>query len=174
VLGLLRRQLPAVVQRLTQTLERLERPRDAQEAEVDARTWWEGLARQYRTEGVELPEPGLRPGMRVPQSLFNSVADNLIRNALAKRVAEPGIRIRVLLQEHAGALVFRVEDSGSAVPGSTEAKLFSAPVPSAYGLGIGLYQAARQARSAGYRLQLESNRDGEVRFALVPEPAVER
>jgi signal transduction histidine kinase len=41
-----------------------------------------------------------------------------------------------------------------------------APVSSRGGLGIGLYQAARQAEAGGYRLALESNRDGEVCFAL--------
>jgi hypothetical protein len=41
-----------------------------------------------------------------------------------------------------------------------------APVSSRGGLGIGLYQAARQAEAAGYRLSLESNRDGDVCFAL--------
>jgi hypothetical protein len=39
-------------------------------------------------------------------------------------------------------------------------------VASSRGLGIGLYQAARQADAAGYRLTLEKNGDGEVCFAL--------
>jgi hypothetical protein len=34
------------------------------------------------------------------------------------------------------------------------------------GLGIGLFQAARQAESAGYALTLETNREGEVGFVL--------
>jgi hypothetical protein len=34
------------------------------------------------------------------------------------------------------------------------------------GLGIGLYQAARQADASGYQLALESNVDGDVCFAL--------
>ena len=46
-----------------------------------------------------------------------------------------------------------------------------APVNSRAGLGIGLYQAARQAETAGYRLALETNVDGEVCFALTG-PAV--
>ena len=33
-------------------------------------------------------------------------------------------------------------------------------------MGIGLYQAARQAEGAGFSLTLEANRDGEVCFAL--------
>jgi hypothetical protein len=33
-------------------------------------------------------------------------------------------------------------------------------------MGIGLYQAARQAEGAGFSLALETNRDGEVCFAL--------
>ena len=49
--------------------------------------------------------------------------------------------------------------------------LMRAPVSSRGGLGIGLYQAARQAGAAGYRLALESNRDGNVCFALSGAPA---
>jgi len=59
-----------------------------------------------------------------------------------------------------------VSDSGSAVPTEIASTLLRAPVQPAGGLGIGLYQAARQAQAAGYVLQLEENRDGEVRFAL--------
>jgi hypothetical protein len=46
-----------------------------------------------------------------------------------------------------------------------------APVASASGLGIGLYQAARQAEALGYQLLLEKNADGDVVFALTPRPA---
>jgi hypothetical protein len=33
-------------------------------------------------------------------------------------------------------------------------------------MGIGLYQAARQAEGAGFSLVLETNREGEVCFCL--------
>ena len=46
------------------------------------------------------------------------------------------------------------------------AKLLGAPVPSQSGLGIGLYQAARQAEQLGYRLELLENRNGAVCFQL--------
>jgi hypothetical protein len=52
------------------------------------------------------------------------------------------------------------------VPAGIAASLLRAPVPSDSGLGIGLYQAARQAQAAGYALRLEANRDGEVCFTL--------
>jgi C4-dicarboxylate-specific signal transduction histidine kinase len=93
------------------------------------------------------------------------VADNLIRNALAKRGAEPRLQVRATLEERGGAAL-RVCDSGAAVPAETADALLRAPVESRSGLGIGLYQAARQAEAQGYRLALERNKDGEVCFAL--------
>ena len=50
-------------------------------------------------------------------------------------------------------------------------ELFSSPVPSETGYGIGLYQAARQAEAAGYRLELASNRPGSVCLRLAPQQA---
>ena len=131
--------------------------------------WWETLARQYQSEGVEFVPPHLHADARVPRALFDSVADNLIRNALAKRRAERGMRVSVTMDEHG----VRVCDTGSAVPVDVARDLLLAPVASAGGLGIGLYQAARQAQASGYRLILETNRDGEVCFALRGSPAGE-
>jgi sensor histidine kinase regulating citrate/malate metabolism len=75
------------------------------------------------------------------------------------------VRVRVTLA-CGERVALRVCDSGSAVPPAIAASLLRAPVSSRSGLGIGLYQAARQADASGYRLTLESNRDGEVCFAL--------
>jgi len=69
-----------------------------------------------------------------------------------------------LVEDDGGALL--VCDSGSVVPPETAHALMRAPVASRGGLGIGLYQAARQAEAQGYRLALEKNEDGEVCFAL--------
>ena len=168
--ALLRRQLPLIERRLSETLEKLQRPQESGEHYVAARSWWEALARQYRGEGVEF-EPGTPPpGVRLPRSLFDSVADNLIRNALAKRAGDAELRVRVGLEceEH---VALRVCDSGAAIPAAIAASVLRAPVSSRSGLGIGLYQAARQAEASGYRLVLESNRDGEVCFALTARPA---
>jgi signal transduction histidine kinase len=163
--ALLRRQLPLIERRLSDTLEKLQRPQEGGEIYVAARLWWESLARQYRGEGVEFDSPTPPPGVRVPRSLFDSVADNLIRNALAKRADDEGLRVRVAL-EWDQRLALRVCDSGAPVPGEIAANVLRAPVSSRSGLGIGLYQAARQAEASGYRLTLESNREGEVCFAL--------
>ena len=52
------------------------------------------------------------------------------------------------------------------MPEGVAATLFSAPVASETGLGIGLYHAARQAEAHGYVLVLASNAPGSVRFEL--------
>lgn len=163
--ALVRRQLPVIAQRLSETLEKLQRPQEAAESYVGVHSWWEGLARQYRGEGVEFEARGPAGGARVPRTLFDTAADNLIRNALAKRAGGAGIAVRVELVCDA-AVTLRVTDSGSAVPAELVPELFRAPVSSGAGLGIGLYQSARLAEGAGYTLALEANRDGEVRFAL--------
>jgi signal transduction histidine kinase len=163
--GLVRRQLPMVAQRLAETLERLQRPQPETESYVPAKAWWEGLARQYRGEGVDFQGGEPPAALRVPRSLFDSVADNLIGNALLKRSSERETRVQVAL-ECGERVALRVCDSGSAVPPEIEARLMRAPVSSRGSLGIGLYQAARQAEAAGFQLALEANRDGEVCFAL--------
>jgi signal transduction histidine kinase len=164
--ALVRRQLPLIERRLADTLAKFQRPQAAGETYVGARAWWEALGRQYRAEGVEFTSPAPPAGTRLPRSLFDSVADNLMRNALSKRVAEERVRVRVSL-DCGERIALRVCDSGAAVPPELAATLLRAPVSSRNGLGIGLYQAARLAESSGYRLELESNRDGAVCFALV-------
>jgi signal transduction histidine kinase len=164
--ALVRRQLPLIERRLADTLAKFQRPQAVGETYISARTWWEALGRQYRAEGVEFDSAPPPPGARLPRSLFDTVADNLMRNALAKRAAEPGLRVRVSLK-CAERIALRVRDSGAAVPPELAATLLRAPVSSRSGLGIGLYQAARLAESSGYRLELESNVPGAVCFALV-------
>jgi signal transduction histidine kinase len=164
--ALVRRQLPLIERRLADTLEKFQRPQVAGETYASARVWWEALARQYRGEGVEFEAGELPPGARLPRSLFDSVADNLIRNALAKRADDAALRVRVALACGSENRL-RVCDSGAALPPEIAASVLRAPVNSRSGLGIGLYQAARLAEAGGYRLELETNRDGQVCFVLV-------
>jgi signal transduction histidine kinase len=163
--ALVRRQLPAIEKRLSETLAKLQQPQEEGETYVSARVWWESLARQYRGEGVEFEGARPQAGTRLPSSLFTGVADNLIRNALGKRAGDAGTRVRVAL-ECGERIALRVCDTGAAIPEAIAAGLLRAPVASSTGLGIGLYQAARLAEAGGFKLALESNRDGEVCFAL--------
>ena len=164
--ALIRRQLPAIAQRLSTTLDKLQRPGDEEAQQLPLRDWWEALARQYQGQNVEFVAAGLEPEMQVPKALFDSVADNLLQNALAKRAADAQTRIRVSVLCREGPEL-RVHDSGGAVPPEIASQLLRAPVRSSGGLGIGLYQAARHAEKSGYALTLAENRDGAVCFALV-------
>jgi signal transduction histidine kinase len=167
--ALVRRQLPAIAQRLASTLQKLHRPQEEGESYVSAQAWWDGLMRQYRGEGVEFHPERAGAGARLPRMLMDSVADNLVRNALAKRAADCSVRITVSLSLD-GEVVLRVKDTGAAIPEDVAKRLLRGPVASPAGLGIGLYQAARQAEAAGYSLALEANREGEVCFALKGGP----
>jgi C4-dicarboxylate-specific signal transduction histidine kinase len=63
-----------------------------------------------------------------------------------------------------------ISDDGSPIPSAAVESLFHAPVANSRGggLGIGLYQAFKQARQAGYGLSLATNVAGDVRFELRP------
>jgi signal transduction histidine kinase len=168
--ALIRRQLPAITQRLSATLEKLQRPGDEEVQHVPLREWWEPLARQYQAQGVQFSAAALEPDMLMPKALFDGVVDNLLQNALAKRAEDSSVQIRVsILCGKQPEL--RVHDSGRAVPADIAGSLLRAPVRSSNGLGIGLYQAARHAENSNYELKLIENQDGSVCFALAPASA---
>lgn len=168
--ALLRRQLPVIAQRLQQTLDKLRRPEMEGAQFVSAAQWWAGLQARYGNEGVRFVLCGTLGEERIPATLFNSAAENLLENALAKRQAAPELQIEVefAMGEAPG---LKVCDDGPAIPAEIADSLFRAPVPSRAGLGIGLYQAARHAEFYGYALRIESNRPGRVCFELRRLPA---
>jgi len=163
VAALLGRQLPQIADRLKATLDKLQSPQAAEAERLDAELWWQRLQDRYAHVAVDW-RGGAEPAPTVPGSLYDSVAENLLQNALAKRQREPGLSIWVAFV--AGELA--VADSGSAIPQEVARSLMNEPVASEDGLGIGLYQAARQADSLGYRLALTENRAGQVAFTLSP------
>jgi len=165
VAALLGRQLPQIADRLKATLDKLQSPQAADVVRLDAGLWWQRLQDRYAHVAVDW-RGGAEPAAMVPGGLFDSVAENLLQNALAKRQREPGLSIGVAFV--AGEL--SVSDSGSAIPEAVAQALMNEPVASEDGLGIGLYQAARQADSLGYRLALADNRAGRVVFTLSPQP----
>ena len=139
------------------------------EAMVEGRLseWWQSLRARNVDSGIRF-ESALGSDPVVPLDLFDSVAENLLENARSKRLNEPGIHIRVQLEARNGAAHLRVSDDGSCIDTDTARNLFKSPVNSRNGLGIGLYQAARQAQQWGYELSLTANRPHEVAFDLRP------
>lgn len=166
--ALMQRQLPQITQRLNVTLDKLKAPQEAEASRVGAALWWDGLTQRYSGRGILFSSEGLAAEATLPSELFDSVADNLIENALAKKSGDGGIEVRVTFSAARGGAL-TVCDSGAAVPRAVASQLFGAPLPSQSGLGIGLYHAAKQADRLGYRLALAANEPGRVCFSLARE-----
>lgn len=165
---LLKRQLPQLTQRLELTLGKLQTPGAEQSGNfMEAVAWWEGVKDRYEGRGIDFDGAFAVP-VSIPASLFDCVLDNLLDNAMMKRMAEPGIAITAALRAGDGILL-TVCDSGSPIREAVAAKLFTTTLHSDTGLGIGLYQAAQWAKQQGYRLALRSNRPGEVCFELASD-----
>jgi len=166
--ALMQRQLPQITQRLNATLDKLRSPQQADAARVDFAAWWEGLIQRYAGRNVHFQVDGPARDLKLPAELFDSVADNLIENALNKSAAGAGLQVRVTFSAARGGTL-TVCDNGAAIAKITESQLFEAPVPSQSGLGVGLYHSARQASQFGYRLALAANEPGRVCFVLTRE-----
>lgn len=168
---LLRRQLPAIRERLEQALEKLREPQLEDGHLMPVGAWWQQLQRRYAAMPVGFSCEGDMAGVSpVPAGLFDHVADNLLANAFVKQ-AGTELPIRAILRHRGTAAELEIRDGGAPVPESLMADLLRAPVPSESGLGIGLYQSARLASVCGYALTLASNEPGHVSFRLAPASA---
>ena len=163
--ALMRRQLPLITQRLQQTLDKLRRPAHDENSPMQAASWWNGLQRSYAGQRIEFLAGEIGAEAVLPRELFDSAADNLLQNALAKRKLQGEFAISVSFS-CGGIARLEVRDAGRAIPAETGRDLLRGPVPSDGGLGIGLYQVARHAEACGYSLELTHNVDGEVSFIL--------
>jgi sensor histidine kinase regulating citrate/malate metabolism len=169
--GLLSRQLPVISQRLHEALERIRQPVAADVREGDAQQWWTAIQERLGDARVVFELTGNLSGASLPVLLFDTVAENLVRNALDKMNDEGAasgadLRIVVTLDANGRSCALQVEDNGMPLDGDRADLLFVRPLPSDRGLGIGLYQAYRLADSLDYRLALAQNKRGHVRFAL--------
>ncbi|MFH0342600.1 MAG: sensor histidine kinase [Chromatiales bacterium] len=162
---ILRRQLPLIIQRLQRALDKLQTPEKAGVTHVDVADWWHGATTRHGHNGVQF-RATISTHTAIPADLFDSVIDNLLENAYVKRRAETGIGVTVTLQSEVGSLCLRVCDQGSAIAAARANELFKQPVLSYSGLGIGLYQAGKQAALSGYTLALSENKPGRVCFSL--------
>jgi signal transduction histidine kinase len=164
--GLLQRQLPQLTKRLHATIEKLRAPEvAATELPVAASAWWAELERRLVGSGVRL-DATIAAAAEVPATLFDSFIENALDNARSKAEHEPGIAISIAFDCDGTRCELKVCDTGSAVPAAVAQRLFQDPIERGAGLGIGLFNTARLARPAGFRLELASNRDGEVCFRL--------
>ena len=163
--ALMRRQLPLITQRLQQTLDKLRAPASDSGSTLAAPTWWLGLQRSYAGQRIEFIGGEIGAEAMLPRELFDSAADNLIQNALAKRRLQDDFPISVSFS-CTDAARLEVRDGGRAIALGTARELLRGPVHSDGGLGIGLYQVARHAEACGYALVLEHNMDGKVSFVL--------
>ena len=165
LLALIKRQMPQLVTRLSQTVDKLKQPTEQDAGSANANDWWQALRSRYAHDGVRFVPDSVDNTATVPQDLFDSVADNLLNNALRKRQTEPWVEVEARL-EVLPLLALSVTDSGSPAPEHVARNLFQSPVSSDSGLGVGLYQAARQATRAGFQLSLTENLPGKVEMSL--------
>ena len=163
--ALMRRQLPVITQRLQQTLDKLRAPASDNAGVVQAQSWWRSLQRSYAGQNIEFRDGEIGAEVLLPRELFDSAADNLIQNALGKRKLQGDFAISVSFSCGENARL-EVCDAGRAVAAATARELLRGPVSSDSGLGIGLYQVARQAEVSGFTLALAHNADGKVSFVL--------
>ena len=89
----MRRHLPTVLQRLQQTLDKLQRPQIDSGRFITTEAWWESLQKTYQLRGVAIRSaPRIDAGILLPKDLFDSASENLLQNALEKRKVDPGRR----------------------------------------------------------------------------------
>jgi signal transduction histidine kinase len=166
---LMQRQLPQITQRLQATLDKLESRPAAADDLAPAQPWWRSLMQRYAHERIAFALVDGDAAATLPAELFDSVADNLIQNALEKRRRGDATEITASLQpDGSGHCRLSVRDDGHGIAPALAARLLREPVASDNGLGVGLYQAARHAASQGYRLRLACNAAGAVEFVLEP------
>lgn len=175
--SLIQRQMPLIIQRLQTTVEKLSAPAknspdQSGQENMDTREWWHDVSVRYQRPGVEfLPLTGFGEEV-LHEGLFSGALENLLQNALSKKLERPEVTIIAELIGRQGRWHLSVTDTGPALAEPLALDIGRRPVTSENGLGIGLFQLARSATLAGYQLVLEENRSGCVRFVLSPLPAV--
>jgi signal transduction histidine kinase len=162
---LLKKQLPALTQRLKMALEKLQTPETIEPESVYLKDWWQDLQARTTLKNASY-QADMSGDPIIPAELFDSVVDNLLENIRNKVEPGVGINITVSLYSDAQHVVLTICDNGKRIPEDKATYLLKEPLQSVNGLGIGLYQAARQAESLGYEFTLKSNLDGKVCFEL--------
>jgi signal transduction histidine kinase len=161
---LLQANLNQIGARLESTLNKLKAPKlDTRVTLVDCKKWIKRIAKQHNANARIAFHQDIENNVAVPVDLFDSVAGNLIDNALKKPSAKL-IDLRLLSSKD--VVVLSVCDNGEAIESEIEKNLFTQPVSSGSGMGIGLYQSAIMALAFNYELELSQNERGRVCFNL--------
>ena len=161
---LLQSNLTQIGQRLQSTLDKLRTPRlNTQINLVDCRQWMERIEKRHNANTRILFDNDIENNLVVPVDLFDSVAENLINNALKKSASG---RLELRLMSSNEIILLSVCDDGDAISADIESNLFTKPVSSGSGMGIGLYQSAIMAQAFNYELELSQNKHGRVCFNL--------
>ena len=131
-----------------------------------ASEWWAEAFARHADTGVKFSATG-EMTQSIPSALFDTVLENCLENARQKKQREPDIEISVAYTCEATPKL-TITDTGSAISSTAMENLFRTPIvdSSAGGLGIGLFQAARQAEQEGYVLAVGGNESGCVCFML--------
>ncbi len=162
---MLKKQLPLLTDRLQATLDKLSAPALEATESISLTTWWQELKAKYAGRNIGFSE-SIKGETFIPVDVFNTVTENLLENARAKRQLQPELSITLSLQSDADKVHLSVVDDGKPIPDETLSQLFNEVIFSENGFGIGLYQSSQIAKRAGYRLLLESNSQGNVCFSL--------
>jgi signal transduction histidine kinase len=157
------------MQRLQLALDKLQQPTPDPRGHCALGQWWRLLCERYEGQEIVFRADIGDDALAVPGDCFDSVVENLIDNARNKAKIESGLTLGVHVTARDGRVTLAVSDDGTAIEPGVAARLFEQPLTSENGLGVGLYQAARQAALVGYRIRLAENRDGEVRFELATD-----
>lgn len=162
---ILKKQFPYFIQRLELAMNKLRTPGDMEQVNVSFIDWWRSLQARYKDHNINFNET-IHGDPFIPADLFDSVSENLLENIFVKQKIENEVKVYIdsMINDNKVCLLFR--DTGSAIENETAKKIFKEPLDSSNGLGIGLYQAAKQAESLGYTISLKNNADGDVCFKL--------
>ncbi len=166
---LLQANLTQIGSRLESTLNKLRAPKlDTQVNLVDCEKWIRRIRRQHNANERLHFSSDIENNQTVPVDLFDSVADNLINNALKKKSVQS---VDVRLMSSSDVILLSICDDGDSIPAEIESSLFAQPVTSGTGMGIGLYQSAIMAHAFNYELELSQNERGRVCFNLYQQTA---
>ncbi len=162
---ILQQQLPLLTQRLKTTLDKLSDPQQERSKIATISSWWDQLKVRYNRRSIDFFE-NLECDIDIPVDTYDSIIENLLDNARNKRILEPNIEIIVRLECHNNHIRLTVCDTGKAIPEHLAATIFTTPLYSEDGFGIGLYQCQQQARHHDIKLELYENTNGRVCFKL--------